>query len=855
MSTYPRVALFIFFDAVERDITDQIRSLPIADDVVVLSHEEASKATSRLERREGVSVDPADHLSLLPGLDLGEKYSVLMRHRNLMDLSKKEYYESKKSSFDKIIPVRNAVMHGRPLTTTEFGVGMSVANELVSSPLFWPNLNSALRKYDNDPEYFYQSSISVIEEDSSGETLHNLPSPDYEDTGFFPRPALEKDLKKKILGRYPVITVLGDGGNGKTALTLQTLYGLLSTNDHPFDVFVWVSAKANRLSVKEIERIEGAITTSLGLLTEVADQFEPGDEPPLTRVRRLMEDNRVLLVIDNLETVLDQTLRDLAGDIPGDSKLVFTSRVPLGSDLSVHVGDFDEKEARGYLRRVIEAYGIKELENKSNDQLDRFASRLSRKPLLLKWFALGVAKGLDPDTITKNPGVAFKFCMENVIDRLDDESKVVASALAAVSVSLSAPLIEELTGMSSLCVEKCLAELLQFGLVQRDEKVKNERVYSLRGFARSYIIKILKISPEFSSEIARKLRGVEAVFQMERGGVAFNRYDSRAFTVRNRTEALAARKLKDAMASANKADIASAENILDDLRVSSSDYFEFHRVDALVARKAGDIPRAVDAYHAALEIAENQPQLHVYFAGLLSRDMADFPTAAAHLDRALELDPDVPYILQEAARNAFFSYDFPKAKGLLDRAAQHPAKTRRDAIIFSDLNSQLYYREADFLARSGHIEDSARALRGLIGHLSSTPINNIDDKHLEHLRKCYRLMNELRRSDDDEVLETLDALGTQLKSIENEVAPGRATENSSAAHYNDVEGTVGRLREAGRSETFGFLRNRQGDDCYVSRSSVGERIWSRLCAGVTANYDVVIGPVGKPQAINVLVSD
>jgi LuxR family transcriptional regulator, glucitol operon activator len=114
LSTYPRVALFIFFDSVERDLTERIRSLPLADDVAVLTHDEAAKAAARLERREGVSVDAADHRSLLPGLDLGEKYAVLMRHRSLMDQASREYYLSQQGSFEKAIPVRNAVMHGRP---------------------------------------------------------------------------------------------------------------------------------------------------------------------------------------------------------------------------------------------------------------------------------------------------------------------------------------------------------------------------------------------------------------------------------------------------------------------------------------------------------------------------------------------------------------------------------------------------------------------------------------------------------------------------------------------------------------------------------------------------------------------
>lgn len=75
--------------------------------------------------------------------------------------------------------------------------------------------------------------------------LNNLPRVEYDDTGFVPRPKLEADLKKKILGRHPVVTVLGEGGNGKSALTLQTAYRLLNSDDHNFDAIIWVTAKAS----------------------------------------------------------------------------------------------------------------------------------------------------------------------------------------------------------------------------------------------------------------------------------------------------------------------------------------------------------------------------------------------------------------------------------------------------------------------------------------------------------------------------------------------------------------------------------------------------------------------------------
>ena len=107
-----------------------------------------------------------------------------------------------------------------------------------------------------------------------------------------------RHLKKKTLGRHPVVTVLGEGGNGKSALTLQTAYRLLNSDDHNFDAILWVSAKANILTPQEVVRIE-AIADSAGIFEHIAE-FEPGREDSLTRVRRLLAENNVLLIIDNL---------------------------------------------------------------------------------------------------------------------------------------------------------------------------------------------------------------------------------------------------------------------------------------------------------------------------------------------------------------------------------------------------------------------------------------------------------------------------------------------------------------------------------------------------------------------------
>ncbi|MDD2325744.1 MAG: hypothetical protein PHW63_07075 [Alphaproteobacteria bacterium] len=220
MSSYQRVALFVFFDSIEQDLSEHIRRMPITDHGILLTLEEARKATAVLERRSSIDEDLSDPYYLLSGLDLGEKFSVLMRNRKFLDLSAAKYFASIQEAIERSIPTRNAVMHGRPLTTIEFMNGFALADDFIRVPRYWPNLSKIYKKYAENPEAFIAQSVTLLDDSPSGEVLNNLPIPDYDDTGFLPRPDLEKELKKKILGRHPVITVLGEGGNGKTALTL-----------------------------------------------------------------------------------------------------------------------------------------------------------------------------------------------------------------------------------------------------------------------------------------------------------------------------------------------------------------------------------------------------------------------------------------------------------------------------------------------------------------------------------------------------------------------------------------------------------------------------------------------------------
>ena len=260
---------------------------------------------------------------------------------------------------------------------------------------------------------------------------------------------------------------------------LQTAYRLVFSQDHNFDAIIWVSAKGNELTPTEIRRISDSITTSIEVFERLAE-FEPGIDSPIVRVRRLLAENKILLIIDNLETVLDPRIRAFAEDIPGESKLVFTSRVLLGGDLSVRVDAFTEAESERFVRRLIDAYNIDTLRKSPTSALQKFLKILNYKPLLIKWFALGVVTGLSPENITRNPEIALRFCLENVIDTLSEEAKKVAMAFALIPGSHSALIVQTLTDIPSRDVEAGLATLLRYGLIDDDSQDAQERTVPIR---------------------------------------------------------------------------------------------------------------------------------------------------------------------------------------------------------------------------------------------------------------------------------------------------------------------------------------------------------------------------------------
>lgn len=834
MASYQRTALFVFFDEIERDLVEHIRSYSESTQTPWLNDEERTKARKRLQSR-GVTDSDSD-LDLLYGLDLGDKYAIIMRYKDRLPSGIAEYFRSKQAVFEKAIPIRNSTMHGRPLTTEEFSIGFTIARDFIRSPSIWPSLSKTYIAYGKDPDLFLTRSITFWDEPPAGEALNNLPQPDYDDTGFQPRKSLEAELKKKILGRHPVLTVLGDGGDGKTALTLQTLYSMLYSNDHDFDAIIWVSAKTNRLTLNEIQRIEGAISTSIGLFDQIADQFEPGSDSSIDRVRRLLAENKILLAIDNLETVLDSNLIELASDVPGESKIVFTSRVPLGSDLSIRVPPFSESESLPYLRRLIEAYDIGVLRQMSDVTLRRHLTRLLHKPLLVKWFAIGVASGLDPARITIDPALALQFCMENVFDKLGVNAKSILSVMVIIPSPLSAALLSHIAFLETKAIEDGLAQLMRFGLINRTESVEFESLWRLQPVARSYLTRVVKLSNPDSDKIAQRFRQVSSAFQDERGLGQKNKYAPRFYTVRSPSEAVVAGKLRHATNLSFKGKFDEAYKIVDDLKISSPEYFEIYRVQAYIQFRQGNFPEAQNSYSVALELAGEQPQLYFFYGGFLLRAFEDLEGAVEQFNKALSMNPNEFCVLRDAARVCLYLHRFDEAQRHIDVARSIEDRSLLNDRIIADLQAQLHIRSVEHNLALGLYDACFKESSEFHNFLKALEPSVVDDTMIWHLDKSVRTFESLKRVARQEDVIILDSVIYFIGRLEPVEGRGSAVESQDRVLVSS--GHTGKLKQQGLKPDFGFIRDTFNVDTYVARNAVSESLWADLCAGRTVKFDV-----------------
>jgi hypothetical protein len=188
----------------------------------------------------------------------------------------------------------------------------------------------------------------------------NLPAPTYDQ--FVMRQQAFAEVVDGLSQRSAAVLIVGLGGNGKTSLAREVAaHCLQDEGDVPrFDAVVWVSDKDNPGTTNQ--------STVLDTIARTLDypgftQFAHDEKQ--YEVEQLLRRQKVLLIIDNAETITDGALFTWLLRLPEPSKAIITTReyqrAYRRGGWPVELRGMSEEEARTLLQQRMERLRIAHL--------------------------------------------------------------------------------------------------------------------------------------------------------------------------------------------------------------------------------------------------------------------------------------------------------------------------------------------------------------------------------------------------------------------------------------------------------------------------------------------------------------
>lgn len=779
-----------------------------------------------------------DERQVLPFLEIGDAIKLVLTNRSLMPSPFASALRKTTKDIECLASVRNRVMHRRPLEFDDLPSAMDVLRTLSrDAPSEMPNVLTIVRSIAKDGRAADYAGRFSFEIDPVA--YNNLPLSDFDDTGFLGRREHIEELRKAIDGPYPVVTVLGDGGAGKSALALHVAYDILNDSSTKFDAIIWTTAKTSRLTAADVHAIPRAIETSIGIAESAVCQFGSFDrKDPFFALRELLSELKILLFIDNLETILDQKIRDFVRGMTANSKLVFTSRVGLGEyEYVVRLPNFAPKQAVNYFRRVAQVWKQSQYTSLANEEISGICTRLNHSPLGIKWFVQAVAAGAQPQAILSNPQTLLSFCLENVVTQLSREAKSVLSALAVTGRDQSPASLHYLTGIAPIAVEEALRQLIASSLITViASKFGEEDRYRISAVAQTYITRNHAPPGTVQAEIRRRqARLIKMSEQAEVDSLSMN-YDPVYITVRREfagSDCVAATFLRRGLAAIRKGDQEEALKLVEDAKEIAPSYFEVFRVEAEICENVGDLLRAQQAFVEAIALKPDHIPLRLFYAQFLLRAFNDGREAEAAL-QGIELSEDTgPEVLITLSRAHLFQQDYEAANEVLRKIEGKKIKNLKMRRKYFDLLCQTCTRGAEQAFERSCWTDFMGRIDRLMSLLNETPEDCLDDHFKEHLRCVVGIARKASICANGETCaERIGELVATLRAILGLPADSGINEQEDGGARMG-----GRIHSMFPEKSFGFISADDGQNFFFHRNNMLiRRDFNSLEVGQTVGF-------------------
>lgn len=324
--------------------------------------------------------------------------------------------------------------------------------------------------------------------------------------------------------RWPVVSIEGMAGVGKSTLAIEAAYQCLAGDDcaieTPFEAAVWVTAKErprqfHRSDMGEasdqeswLDQVLDAIAGTLGYLY-VTRQLAPNEKP--AAVHNLLSLHRVLVILDDYENMEDPELVRWMMEVPQATKVLITSRFKhLRSAKWIHLGGLKDDAALAFTRW----YGacMKRISEVPDEQLLPLIRVTEGNPMAIRMALDHVAKG---DTLNEmvdalhhagqSTNDIFSYLFSHAWERLDENARHLLQAVPFFAEQINKKALGAAAGLSGYQLDLARNQLVELSLLDvLDEPGITPQRYGAHSLTRAFAAARLDENPEWEREARQR---------------------------------------------------------------------------------------------------------------------------------------------------------------------------------------------------------------------------------------------------------------------------------------------------------------------------------------------------------------
>lgn len=540
---------------------------------------------------------------------------------------------------------------------------------------------------DNPHGLVKKIPVDFLEEDFG--LVNNLPLADYEFEGGFVGRTDDYDNIFKMLksDRFHVITVAGAGGVGKSSLVLKLVKEVSRSSIIKYDFIVWVSAKENKLSYLGIEDIEPTLKNYEELLDTILTVlgFNPSDyagdvEKKESDINSLFDMcDKVLIVIDNLETITDERIINFIIDYHPNVYFIITSRRGLGQvERRYDLKELKEKDAIHLFRVICEEKNLLNLKKADEKTISKYVNKVFCYPLAIKWVlgqaALGKDISLIIDSINEESSDISKFCFEQVFSELSENAQKILYALCLESDAVMQGTLKYIANMNDNDFEDTIRDLLIVSLILPEQRVNKETseinsYFSLLPLTRGYVKVQLDNNKEIKAQIQERMITVENTIEEADRAQKQYRYSLSNFGATTEEEKIAAMLAQAAYQKHQAGNYEDAVETIKRATTIAPSFAPIYRNWALIESNEQHWVEADALMQKASKLNPSDTQIWLVW-GNMKRKNDKIKEAYGYYEKAYNLSPNDNVVINSYAQAISRMGDYERADKLYKQALE-----------------------------------------------------------------------------------------------------------------------------------------------------------------------------------------